>query len=117
MTDNQKLDLIMKMIEQQSVVTQQLATSLQEVKLDIRNVREEMKEGFREEKHERAKMGEKLEKTQEVMGGKLEKVESRLEKVYEARNQVTVNFSRAFATTNAVIAGVIAILVSLFVGK
>ena len=38
----------------------------------------------------------------------------KLEKVYEARNQVTVNFSRAFATTNAFIAGVIAVIVSLF---
>ena len=41
----------------------------------------------------------------------------KLEKVYEARNQVTVSFSRAFATANAAIAGVIAVMVSMFWNK
>ncbi len=60
----------------------------------------------------------------EQMERRLERIEDnqvsekkRLDDVYEARNQVTVNFSRAFATMNILISGVIAALVALFVGK
>jgi len=44
------------------------------------------------------------------------RLEAKVEKVYEARNQVTVSFSRSFAAANAFIAGVIAVIVSLFMG-
>ncbi len=70
------------------------------------------------------KMIEQVEKRLDQVERRLERIEDnqvsekkRLDDVYEARNQVTVNFSRAFATMNILISGVVAALVALFVGK
>ena len=65
----------------------------------IHETKQELLKAIQEEKHER------------------ERLEAKVEKVYEARNQVTVSFSRSFAATNAFIAGMIAIIVSLVMNK
>jgi len=65
---------------------------------NIIDVKNDLVDAIREEKDERRRL------------------EAKVEKVYEARNQVTVSFSRSFAAANAFIAGVIAVIVSLFMG-
>lgn len=67
-----------------------------ELKTDTNRQFGEARELLRDEKREREKMEEKMEQ------------------VYESRNRVTVSFSRAFAFTNGGISAVIALLVALF---
>ena len=116
--DNQKLDLIIKMIEQvEKRLDQhdrrfdQIEQVRKEDRTEWRHAREEDRAEWRNAREEdRTEWRRGFDEIKYDL--RLDK--EKLEKVYEARNQVTVNFSRAFATTNAFIAGVIAVIVSLF---
>ena len=104
--DNQKLDLIMKMIEQvEKRIEQQDRRSDQ-----IVSMIERLEEAQKEDRSE-------WRRSFEAVKYDLRLDKEKLEKVYEARNQVTVSFSRAFATANAAIAGVLAVMVSMFWNK
>ena len=129
--DNQKLDLLVKIAEQTEKRFDQIDKRFEQMESRFDQIDkrfEQMENSF-----------DQIDKRFEQMESRFDQIEQtrkedraewrrgfdeikydlrldkeKLEKVYEARNQVTVNFSRAFATTNAFIAGVLAVIVSLF---
>ncbi len=134
--DNQNTELLINMIRGLEKQSDQIRITQKEDRTEWRKTREEdraeMRHLFEEQKKAREKdlaemhrLFEEQKKNREEdrtewrrgfdeMKYDLRLDKEKLEKVYEARNQVTVGFSRAFATTNAFIAGIIAVLVSLF---
>jgi len=148
--ENQKLDLLIKMFEQQSRRIDQIESDRRADRAEWKAAREEdraeiarqfeqmeqarkedraeWKTAQKEDRAENTRQFERLEHLihetkQELLKAiqeekhERERLEAKVEKVYEARNQVTVSFSRSFAATNAFIAGMIAIIVSLVMNK
>ena len=129
--DNQKLDLIMKMIEQvekrieqQDKRSDQIVSMIEQQDKRFEQIDKRFEQAEIARKEDRAEWQKAREEDRAEWRRSFEDIKydlrldkQKLEKVYEARNQVTVSFSRAFATANAAIAGVIAVMVSMFWNK
>ena len=126
--DSQKLDLILKMLDQHDKRFEQIEEARKEDRAEWRRGfdeqnkqreedRAEWRRGFDEQNKQREKDRVEWRRGFDEIKYDLRLDKEKLEKVYEARNQVTVSFSRAFATANAAIAGVLAVMVSMFWNK
>ena len=117
MIPEDKFDLIIEILRQQDKRFDQFEKRFEQ-KFEQVDKRFEQSEKRFEQKFEQMyrRFDELKEKMKDVRYD-LRLNKEKLGRVYEARNQVTVSFSRSFATINACIAGAIAVFVSLFMSK
>ena len=120
-----KEDLILKLLEEFRTETRERFEKMEEQRKEDKKEwqkaraedRSESQKAREEDRSEWRRGFEMLREDNREIRYDLRLDKEKLDRVYDARNQVTVSFSRAFATANAAIAGVLAVMVSMFWNK